>query len=80
MNNNDGPLDEDAIINAVLPLAFRGYDIRTVDELLARIADEVADRDRTIAGLRASLERVEVQYEESRIALADARRAPDSRV
>lgn len=77
--NNDGPLDADAIINAVLPLAFRGYEIGPVDELLARIADEVADRDRTIAGLRASLERTESRYEESRIALADARRAPDRR-
>lgn len=75
--SSSGPLDADAIIEAMLPLAFRGYAIEPVDELLARIADEVEDRDRTIAGLRATARRLESENEEFRIALADAQRARD---
>lgn len=69
------PLDADGILDAPLPLSFRGYDIASVDELLARIAEEVADRDRTIAGLRAALQRAEKDVESSRIALSDVRRS-----
>lgn len=69
------PLDADGILNAPLPMAFRGYDIASVDELLARISEEVADRDRTIAGLRAALRRAEKDVDSSRIALSDARRS-----
>ncbi|MDX1509938.1 MAG: hypothetical protein R3249_01205 [Nitriliruptorales bacterium] len=77
--NDPGPLDAEDIINTVLPLAFRGYAIGPVDELLARLADEVADRDRTIAGLRAAVQRLESMYEQSRVALADARDPRDRR-
>ena len=77
--NEPGPLDADEIIETVLPLAFRGYAIGPVDELLARLADEVADRDRTIAGLRAAVQRLESMYEQSRVALADAREPREGR-
>lgn len=51
----DGPLQPADVEAVRFSMALRGYRMDEVDAVLARLADELADRDRRLAALEARL-------------------------
>lgn len=47
-----GPVTPTLLEQARFPLAFRGYRMAEVDEVLERVAEALAERDAELAGLR----------------------------
>ena len=53
----DGPVDAAAVAEVRFSLALRGYRMSEVDDVLARLAEELAERDRRLAELTSAPER-----------------------
>lgn len=52
----DGALDKETIEQVRFPVVFRGYRMDDVDRVLARLADQLEERDHRIAALEPQRE------------------------